>query len=205
MKISLIGMSGSGKSHWSRKFEAEGFRRFCVDDLIEEKLEKELKKLGYSGINDVARWMGQPYDIQYPQTSERYLTFEKEIMRSILSSLENHHPDENIIIDTTGSVIYTGEDVLQNLSRLTKIIYLQTPDSVIEKMYQLYIQDPKPVIWGNIFHKKPEESNLDALNRNYPVLLQSRAEQYGKIAHVTLDYHVLRNDSAVITTFLEGI
>ena len=40
MKISIVGMSGSGKTYWSKKLESEGFKRFCCDDLIEEKLEK---------------------------------------------------------------------------------------------------------------------------------------------------------------------
>ena len=66
-------MSGSGKSYWSKKLQAKGFKRFCCDDLIEKKLENELKKLGYSGIQDVAKWMGQPFDTQYLRSSKEYL------------------------------------------------------------------------------------------------------------------------------------
>ena len=38
IKYSLIGMSGTGKSHWTRKLLGAGFRAICVDDCIEKKL-----------------------------------------------------------------------------------------------------------------------------------------------------------------------
>src|ERR1035437_10192105 len=38
IKLSLIGMSGAGKSHWARKLAAAGFRVIGIDDRIERKL-----------------------------------------------------------------------------------------------------------------------------------------------------------------------
>lgn len=202
MIISLIGMSGSGKSYWSKQLEKVGFKRICCDDLIEEKLSEELKKLGYSGIADVSKWMGQPYEPQFKKTSSQYLAYENLVMEEIYSFLEEN---KKIVVDTTGSVIYTNAKTLENLKKLTKIIYLKVPESVEKEMFNLYITDPKPVVWGNSFNKKSAETNLNALKRCYPDLLSYRSKQYEKLAKVTMDYHKLRNKNFGISHFLEEI
>lgn len=203
--ISLIGMSGSGKSHWSAKLQEQGFQRFCCDDLIEAKLGNELKSLGYSGIQDVARWMGQPYDDQYGRTSKRYLDLEGEVMRQVLEIVEGSGNNRSVVVDTTGSVIYLEDTILSKLSAKTRVVYLETPNSARDKMYRLYLADPKPVIWGDSFFIKGGEANLEALGRCYPLLLEHRAEKYAKLAHLALDYHTLHDPSFTVNNFLEKI
>ena len=74
MHITLIGMSNIGKTHWSNLLVTErGFTKIDCDFRIEQKLGPELTKLGYHGIRDVAKWMGQPFDPQYPETSRKFL------------------------------------------------------------------------------------------------------------------------------------
>ena len=65
IKLSLIGMSGAGKSHWAQKLAAAGFRVLSIDDRIEKKLAPELAAGGYRGIGGVAAWMGWPDDQAY--------------------------------------------------------------------------------------------------------------------------------------------
>src|SRR5258708_565140 len=134
MIISFIGMSGSGKSHWSKKLHAKGFKRFCCDDLIEEKLGDELKKLGYSGIQDVAKWMGQPFDSQYKRSSKKYLQFETEALEEIFDQTNNFSVNDDIVIDTTGSVIYARKELLKRLTEQSKVIYFETQVLVKEEM-----------------------------------------------------------------------
>src|SRR5258708_4675141 len=99
MKISLIGMSGSGKTYWSKKLEKKGFKRYCCDDLIEKRLHDELKRLGYAGgITEIAQWMGQPFQENYTQASKKYITFEDEVMREIINDIEERF-NEDIVID----------------------------------------------------------------------------------------------------------
>lgn len=205
MKIAIIGMSGSGKTYWSKKLESKGFKRFGCDDLIEEKLGKELKSLGYSGIRNVAKWMGQPFDKQYPKTSKKYLQFEGKVIEKILSSLQTSSKDENIVIDTTGSVIYLEESLLNKLIGLTKIIYLETPAYVKQKMYKLYLKNPKPVIWGESFIKEQNETDFEALAKCYSNLLTYRTREYKKIANITLNYQTLHNSSHGLNEFMEII
>lgn len=188
MRISLIGMSGVGKTYWSTRLAQYGFVRFCCDDIIEQKLENELKPLGYAGIADVSKWMGQPYDARYEATSRKYLQFEKEAMQEIFDATSSLPKDTNVVIDTTGSVIYTDDIILQQLKEVSRIIYLETSQSVQKKMYELYLQDPKPVIWGRSFSKKANESNIEALARCYPQLLVYRSQYYQKYAHKIIPY-----------------
>lgn len=188
MIITLIGMSGTGKSHWSSKLVHHGFKRICCDDLIEKKLEIELKAQGYTGIQDVARWMGQPYEPQYALNSRKYLLFECEVMKELLSFAEHADKKANVVIDSTGSVIYTTKQILKDLHKHTTLLYLQTPDHVKKEMFQRYITDPKPVIWGDHFNKKAEETETQALARCYPELLNYRAKQYATNADLVIDY-----------------
>lgn len=204
MKLSLIGMSGSGKTYWSKKLEKAGYLRICCDDLIEERLSDELVKLGYKGIQDVARWMGQPYEERYKQSSKKYLNLETEIMKNVLETLKTLRK-ENIVVDTTGSVIYAGQAILTALRKLTTIAYLNVPESVKEEMFEIFLKDPKPIFWGKSFQKNNKESNLQALSRCYPKLLQYRSILYKRYADITIDYFTLRKNHLYATSFLKTI
>ncbi|MCL4365911.1 hypothetical protein M1437_01660 [Patescibacteria group bacterium] len=205
MKFSLIGMSSSGKSYWSKKFKSKGFKRFCCDDLIEKKLGCELKTLGYSGIKDVGKWMGQPFDSQYPRTSKQYLAFEKESLSEILADVEKLDPNQDVVIDATGSLIYLQNSILNKLAKITRVIYLQIPDSFREKMYKIYLKHPKPVIWGNSFKKLKGETDMEALARCYPKLLAFRAKRYEKLADITLDYRLISDRDLTIDKFIQAL
>ncbi len=198
-------MSGAGKTYWSKKLAEIGFTRYCCDDLIEKSLGTILKKQGYQGIQDVAKWMGQPYDSQHQQTSNIYIREETKVMQKLLSNGVKKPNVRNIVIDTTGSAIYTDNHVLDFISSKTIIVYLETPQSVQEQMFQVYLTDPKPVIWGNVFKKKKNETDRQALARCYPILLQTRSKKYKKLAHRTLDYHRLRASDYKTEDFLKEV
>lgn len=203
MKISLIGMSGSGKTYWAKKLKAKGFTYFCCDDLIEEKLGVELKQLGYAGIADIAAWMGQPFDTGYSKRSQKYLDSEKQVISEILETIKNIGKNIDVVVDTTGSVIYTGINIMKKLPELTKVVYLQVPKSVEKEMYKLYLKDPKPVIWGDSFSQKNGETNTNSLRRCYPFLLEFRAKKYAEFANIKLDYQLLRNNKFGVEDFIK--
>ncbi|MDA2935730.1 hypothetical protein MYX06_00715 [Patescibacteria group bacterium AH-259-L05] len=204
MIISLIGMSGSGKTYWSQKLADQRFYNICCDDLIEEKLAPELNKLGYSGISDVAQWLGQPYDAQFRRNQSMYLEHEKQVTHEILSKIKKEDIG-NVVIDTTGSVIYMGRHIMKQLKKYTTVVYLKIPFSLQEEMFKLYFNDPKPVIWKNSFKKKKNETNEQSLRRYYPKLVQYRVQLYEKYADATIDYRMLRSDSFTVHDFLKTI
>lgn len=206
MRITLLGMSGIGKTYWAKQLEQVGFERFSVDDLIEVKLSKELSALGYEGIHNVAKWMGQPYEKQYPKTSEIYLDFERQSLIEVLSHLSGSLGVQNdVVIDTTGSVVYLPEEILQALSECTCMFYLHTPEVVHVEMARQYLLDPKPVIWGSSFSRASGETRKQAIARCYPELLRDRTEKYKRLAHITLDYTQLRGDNMDVQTIIDRV
>src|ERR1700690_1626012 len=109
LKLSFIGMSGAGKSHWGQKLAAAGFRVISIDDRIEQKLTPDLAAGEYRGIGGVAAWMGWPDQPAYREREQKYLTSEIGSMREALDKIATTS-GEGIVLDTTGSVIYSGED-----------------------------------------------------------------------------------------------
>ena len=205
MRLSFIGMSGTGKSHWSSRLVEQGYKRFCCDDLIEQRLQPELTTSGGTTIS-MGEWMGFPYEAHYPEREAKYLGYEVEILTEILNHIEaNPKHNRNIIIDTTGSVIYMETDLLERLQRLTTIVYLDTPLAVQERMRSAYCTNPAPVVWRDKFNQQPNETHEAALARCYPDLLASRTHEYKKWADITLDYHLLRQPAFVVDDFLNEI
>jgi shikimate kinase len=191
MRIVLIGFSGSGKSHWSRLLaQSHGYQHICCDDLIEEKL-REFLPSSASGINDVAEWMGQPYDQRFKRNETRYLQCEKGVLEEILKKPDGFYPDRTVL-DTTGSVIYTGDRLTRQLSLFGRVVYLEVTPAVLAEMFQEYINNPKPVIWGESFTQHPGESPMEALKRCYPELLKYRQSRYEQLAEVSLGYNETR-------------
>ena len=186
MILSFIGMSGAGKSFWSNRLEKEReYQKYSCDELIEKKLSPELARLGCKGVNGLSHWMGQPYDERYALNSDRYLKLEARVLGDSLKEIENNK-NKNIVVDTTGSVIYLPPELLRKLKQIARIIYLEVPESAIEKMSRLYLTDPKPVIWGNLYKPFPGEDKTEALKRCYPALLKYRIGLYQKLADIDI-------------------
>jgi shikimate kinase len=204
MHLSLIGMSGSGKSHWSSELAEHGFLRFCCDELIADKLAPQL--IGSDGTAlDLGEWMGFPYEPGYKKREYKYLACEIEVIAEILGYLSGSNPGEKVVVDTTGSVIYTGQDVLEKLRSNSTIVHLATPPEVKERMLRVYLDQPRPVLWRDVFSKKRGETNEAALARCYPRLLFSRQRMYEHYADVTIDYYARNRKGFGVKDFLGEI
>ncbi len=189
--ISLIGMSNMGKTYWSKKLAVMGFEHINCDAMIEERLGKELKKYGYKGIKDVSRWMGQPYEKRFKKNQAVYLSLEKNVMKKILTNINRN---KNTVIDTTGSVIYTGNEIYKKLKKLTMVVYIKSSEKMKEEMFKNYLKNPKPVVFGQVFKKNKNETNLEALGKSYRRLLKARAGLYKKYANITIPREKIAKD-----------
>lgn len=203
MHITLIGMSNIGKSRWAQKLATEGYEPIACDTLIEHRLAPQLASQGYAGIDDVAKWMGQPFDAQYPATSADYLAAERDVMREAIARLEAKS-GAPFIIDTTGSVIYMGGDIAGKLRALSRIVYLEASPAHVTQLFERYLGNPKPVIWNGVYAPQPGEAPQEALKRCYPKLLQSRASLYAQLAHVTIPYEKHRAAGADILSLISA-
>lgn len=191
LRISIIGMSNVGKTRRARSLVADPALNFMFlngDDLVEAKLKPWLEGKGFKGVDGVAAWMGQPYEKRYAETQQLFLKFEEEAMNEIDYSVRN-----NLLIDTTGSVIYLPASALQQLKNNTLIVYLEATEDIKRLLFEHYISNPKPVIWGGSFNKLSGETDLDALKRCYHKLLEFRANRYSALADVTIPHNILRD------------
>jgi shikimate kinase len=206
MKLSLIAMSGSGKSYWSAKLAECGFRHFDCDGMIAAKLDTVLKRTDGT-IQSLGEWMGFPYQSGYQQREIRYLECEKKVLRQIFEAIEKGpaDPDLNIVVDTTGSVIYTGKALLDHLRHLTTVVYLETDFEVKDRMLLSYRTDPRPVLWQGQFVRNPDENNQAALARCYAVLLAQRERLYKRYAHVSIPYAQYRRKDWTVVDLIEAI
>src|SRR6202045_1842483 len=123
-RLALVGMSGSGKTFWTRKLAAAGWKSVCCDDLIERRLAPRLAAGGHSGINGVAAWMGWPNSGTYMQPEAEYLRGEIGVMDEFLNNLEKDSSGTAIVLDTTGSVIYAQNNILMRLRRQMTVVHL---------------------------------------------------------------------------------
>lgn len=199
MIITLIGMLNCGKTHWAKRLHAEqGLQWIGCDSLIEERLECELDKLGAKGISGVARWLGFPADPCYEEREQKYLQCEKEVMQQIVQTLERskNTVSQQLVIDTSGSVIYIGEEILRELKKHSRIVYLDTPFSVLGEMLKSFLEHPKPVVWGGLFQKGEAETDQQTLRRCYPKLLHFRSLRYEQYADVKLAYEFHKGNAS---------
>src|SRR3974390_131170 len=185
-------MSGAGKSHWSQKLAAAGFRVITIDDQIERRLAPLLNAGGHRGIGGVAAWMGWPDDPAYREREKKYLECESKAMGVALDEIEAFG-EEGTILDTTGSVVYTGDAICGRMQNLTTVVYLEASRAEEDVLIARYLSDPKPVLWGNQFNQLPGESTQDAIARCFPKLIAHRKKLYERYAHEVVSMDLLRD------------
>jgi hypothetical protein len=212
-RLALVGMSGSGKTFWTRKLAAAGWRSVCCDDLIEQRLVPRLAAGGYSGINGVAAWMGWPNSVTYVQREAEYLAEEIGVMDEFLDNLEKDSRGTPIVLDTTGSVIYAQNNILMRLRRQMTVVHLANTENEQRMLVERYLNDPKPVLWRGTFHVKDQETPRETVARCYPLLIAVRQKSYETLAHCAVHVSEFRagygveseKNSADIERFLQKI
>ena len=212
-RLALVGMSGSGKTFWTRKLAAAGWKSVCCDDLIEQRLAPRLAAGGHSGINGVAAWMGWPNSVTYVQREAEYLAEEIGVMDEFLNNLEKDSSATPIVLDTTGSVIYAQNNILMRLRRQMTVVHLANTENEQRLLVERYLNDPKPVLWRGTFHVKDQETPRETVARCYPLLIAARRKSYETLAHCAVQVSDLRaahgsdaeKNSADVERFLQEI
>ena len=151
----------------------------------------------------MGEWMGFPFHKGYKKRESKYLNLEIEVLNEILDYLEDHdnHLDEDVVVDTTGSVIYTGEGMLRRLRQHTTVVHLSIPSEVREQLLRAYVSNPHPMLWRDLFRKGPNETNEAALERCYPKLFIARQRLYERNADVEIDYYTRREEGFGVSNF----
>jgi shikimate kinase len=204
LRLALVGMSGTGKTFWTKKLAAAQFPAVSCDDRIEQRLAPRLAAGGYAGINGVAAWMGWPDSATYLQRESEYLAEEIHTLDEILTELERR-PEQSLVLDTTGSVIYTGNNLLMRLRRRMTIVHLAASAKKQQLLIERYLSDPKPVLWRGAFQPRAGEKPRETVARCYPALVAARRQSYEALAHCTLQVAELRDGALDAEAFLKMI
>jgi len=192
LRLAFIGMSGTGKSFWTKQLAAAGYPAVSCDDRIEQRLAQRLEAGGYTGINGVAAWMGWPDSATYAEREADYLSQEIAVLDEVLSNVERV-PEHSLILDTTGSVIHAGNHLLMRMRRVMTVVYLAASAQEQQLLIERYLTDPKPVLWRGVFRAQAGEAPRQTVARCYPSLIAARRQSYEALAHVTLPVAMLRN------------
>src|SRR5690349_2515878 len=105
MFLTLIGMSGVGKSACAAALAARGFQVIDCDALIAARLQAVT---GYSeaSLEELGRWMGFPYEADFRRREDLFMACEQDVLRDVLAQATASTATQNCVIDTGGSVIY---------------------------------------------------------------------------------------------------
>lgn len=199
LPLCLVGMSNCGKSHWSEQLQnVHDFGCVCIDDEIEDAIKPELEELGYSGIADMAKWMGYPSDERFAANEKRYLELEERITSQVVPPLSS-----NFVLDTTGSVVYLSAATRKHLRSNFLVVHLAATNDMLEQMRVSYFESPKPVVWGDSYSQSPDESPMEALRRCYDGLLSERLKRYYSLAHVSVPAATVTSPDVDVNQFLD--
>ena len=201
LRLALVGMSGAGKTFWTRCVAESGVHTVSCDDRIEERLARRLAAGGYAGINGVAAWMGWPDSAAYASREAEYLREEIFTLDEILTELERDS-QRPLVLDTTGSVIYAGNHLLHRLRKLMTVVYLAASDAQQQLLIERYLSEPKPVLWRGAFQARANETARKTVARCYPHLIATRRQSYAALAHATLQVAALRELPHTAAAFL---
>jgi len=207
MRITLIGMSGSGKSFWSSVLSRHGFQYLGCDREIGRRLVED-GQLSAGSLDLIGRWMGFPFEAAYTRREALYLGHEKAVMDRFLTELENRPPNRAstpVVIDTTGSVIYTGKAIRKRLRQQTVVVYLSTSAAYRQALHRAYVENPRPVLWQQHFQKEKGEDDQAALKRCYTNLLADRENRYRHYAHLEICWDPVMDASPEVETILAPV
>lgn len=194
LKIVFIGMSNIGKSYTAMRLATKyDFNLIEVDKLIWENL-------GHDSMDAFAQWQGHPYTEGYSAREAHSISLETVATRKALKT-----DKRNPMIDTTGSVIYAEQDVLETLSEDYYVVYIKAMEDHLERLKAQYFKQPKPLIWAGHYETLEGKTQTESILACYPKLLNSRGQLYAKLADVTLPSTMILNPDVKIEDIYEAL
>ena len=175
LSIAFVGMSNIGKSYTAKRLAiSHKFTLIEIDKIIWESLE-------HDSMEAFAAWQGHPYTAGYKARENKSIELEAQATLKALNQIEG-----NCLLDTTGSVIYTGDEVLNPITSNCLVVHIKAEVSDLERLKKDYFAVPKPLVWKDSYIEKDGLSREETIRTCYPNLLQSRKNAYESMADVTL-------------------
>ena len=205
--ITLIGMSGAGKSHISCQLEAWGWHNYSCDYVIgSEYLKDELdgaECLTAENIDALSVYLGKPgnpdkggfpLDI-FKERQKAYYDAECLALDAMGKVLEG--TDAHFVHDSTGSLCeVTDGALIRKIGEQTLFVYLKTGEKEEQDVLRRAREYPKPLFFPPAFLEEKlaqylsqqglsyvEEITPDDFSRwVFPILFEARKPKYQRLA-----------------------
>ncbi len=198
--ITLIGMSGAGKSHISCQLAKWGWLNYSCDlEIASKYLKDELdSKCSANDISALSNYLGRIGELPLDKFKYRQKSYyDAEILA--LENMDNvvNNTKENFVHDSTGSLVEIEDDsLIQKIANQTLLIYLKTGEKEEREVLRRARDYPKPLFFPPAFLTEKlkqylSEFNLRSVNEIeadeflrwvFPLLFESRKPKYQKIA-----------------------
>ena len=205
--VTLIGMSGVGKTHNACKLEELGWRNYSGDYVIGSKfLKHELESLesfSPDNIEILFDYLGRPgnpdqggFPLQKFRRRQKTYYY-AECLSLDLVEQEIEDTDKNFVHDSTGSLCeIRDEELMEQVGQQTLFVYLKASEEIEKTVLQRAFDEPKPLYFPkdflmervNEFVKEQGANSIEDINPDdfsrwvFPKLFESRKPKYQKLA-----------------------
>jgi dephospho-CoA kinase len=208
--ITLMGMSGVGKTHMSLMLGGQGWHHYSCDleigtTLMGEEIAQTLgepNKVTADDLSQLSRYVSRlgelPHD-EFKRRQEKYYEAECESLRRLKDVVKQAHKDgyQNVLNDSTGSLCEIDDDtLLDSVDENSLIIYIKANAEEEKAVLQRAQDYPKPMFfsperfdyWVSEYSAEngdiaPDDFNADAFGRwVFPRLFENRLPKYQRIA-----------------------
>lgn len=205
--ITLIGMSGAGKTHISCQLEEWGWYNYSCDYVIgAEYLRDELDNtqgLSAENIGALSVYLGQlgnpdldGFDLAlFKQRQKAYYDAEVKALYAMGDTMTKM--DQNFVHDSTGSLCEIEDDaVLKQIGEQTMFVYLKTGQQEEQEVLKRAREYPKPLFFPTQFLTEKLDAYLSEQNLSgvdeivpddfsrwvFPLLFEARKPKYQRLA-----------------------
>lgn len=208
--VTVMGMSGVGKTTLAEKLEADNWFHYCVDyrigtkHLDDETVKNNVSIQNLKPVSDFLGMVGNPEKggCDKDKFNKRQRMYKEAEIKSMLDlpdfikqAHENNHP--HVLNDSTGSLCeLNNQAVLDTINKNTLLLYLKATKKDEEELFARARKDPKPLFYPDDFFtenldlymteksiKRIEEIEPDGFYHwIFPKLFYSRIPKYEEIA-----------------------
>lgn len=200
--ITLMGMSGVGKTHWAWALEKQGWHHYNHDYLIGTKYLRD--ELGDSVKSDdltaLSDYVGQVGNgsipvAEFKRRQARYIEAERQSLYDMCKVIDQSA--DKFVNDSTGSICEIEDEALfRTLADHTLFIYIKAGKEEEDTLIAQSFHEPKPLYfppqqfdkWLAQFMKENGYNSIEDFAANdfsrwvFPKLFYSRLPKYQRIA-----------------------
>ena len=203
--VTLMGMSGVGKTHWAWEFEKAGWHHYNCDYLIGVLLKDELEKAGcgqvsLSNLDPLSDFIGQVGKgklglEEFKRRQTLYIEAEARVLRELRGVIAAS--GQRVVNDATGSLCEIEDaGVIEQLAEDTVFVYIKAGPEHEAALVEQAQREPKPLYfppalfdrWLAEYMEQKKVSRVEEMDANdfsawvFPKLFRSRLPKYEALA-----------------------